>query len=178
MAKPMLRSATADDTMSIAQLHAASWIIAYRGLLSDDYLDNDLAGERITYWMKKMPALTSREFIIMATDDQGSPAGFIAVMDQPEIGYSALVDNLHVRPDLKGQGIGRSLMQEAARVLLRSGRTSYYLWVLNGNDPACRFYESVGGVAADETTVHFGGKDVKATRYVWKTFDRVLLNNE
>lgn len=177
MTKPILRSATMDDTKTIAELHASSWIIAYRGLLSDAYLDNDLAGERLAYWTKKMPSLTSREFIILATDDQDRPAGFIAVMDQPEIGYSALVDNLHVRPDLKGRGIGRLLMQQAARTLLDSGRTSYYLWVLNGNDPACRFYESVGGVAADETTVHFGGKDVKATRYVWNTFDRVLVRN-
>ncbi|MEJ1238248.1 GNAT family N-acetyltransferase [Chryseolinea sp. T2] len=174
MTKPILRPATADDAMAIARLHAASWIIAYRGLLSDEYLDNDLAGERIAYWSKKIPLLSEREFIILATDGQDHAAGFIAVMDQPEIGYSALVDNLHVRPDLKGQGIGKSLMQQAARVLLNSGRTSYYLWVLNGNDPACRFYESIGGVAADETTVHFGGKDVKATRYVWETFDKVL----
>ncbi|MGC3944288.1 MAG: GNAT family N-acetyltransferase [Chryseolinea sp.] len=174
MTKPILRPATANDTATIAALHAASWIIAYRGLLSDEYLDNDLAGERIAYWSKKLPALSSREFIILATDDKDQATGFIAVMDQPEVGYSALVDNLHVRPDLKGNGIGKKLMQHAARVLLDSGRTSYYLWVLNGNEPACRFYESIGGVAADETTVHFGGKDVKATRYVWETFDKVL----
>src|ERR1044071_7204849 len=110
MTNPTLRPATADDTASIANLHAASWIIAYRGLLSDEYLDNDLAGERIAYWSRKVPSLSEREFIIMATDDHDRAAGFIAVMDHPDAGYSALVDNLHVRPDLKGKGIGKSLM--------------------------------------------------------------------
>jgi GNAT superfamily N-acetyltransferase len=171
---PILRPATKDDAVMIANLHASSWRIAYRGLLADEYLDNDLAGERIAYWSAKMTKLTDREFIIIAVNHEGDIEGFIAVMDQPESGYVALVDNLHVRPDLKGRGIGKVLMQTAARRLLVSGRTNYYLWVLNGNEPACRFYESIGGIPEDERTVHFGGKDVRATRFGWATFDKVL----
>jgi GNAT superfamily N-acetyltransferase len=173
-AVPLFRLATKDDAILIANLHASSWKIAYRGLLSDEYLDNDLAGERIAYWSGKVCSLTAGEFILMAVDTTGDIEGFIAVMDLPEKGYSALVDNLHVRPDLKGRGIGKALMQRAAQILVDSGRTNYYLWVLNGNEPACRFYESIGGVPADEKTVHFGGKDVLATRFVWDTFDPIL----
>ena len=44
----------------IATLHAASWMSAYRGLLSDEYLDNDLEGERKKYWLKKMPTITEQ----------------------------------------------------------------------------------------------------------------------
>jgi GNAT superfamily N-acetyltransferase len=171
---PVFRLATKDDAVMIANLHASSWRIAYRGLLSDEYLDNDLAGERIAYWSRKVSSLAAREFILVAVDAAGVIEGFIAVMDLPENGYSALVDNLHVRPDLKGRGIGKSLMQRAAQILVDSGRSNYYLWVLNGNDPACRFYKSVGGIPADERTVHFGGKDVVATRFVWDTFDGLL----
>jgi GNAT superfamily N-acetyltransferase len=171
---PTLRPATKDDAIVIAKLHATSWRIAYRGLLSDEYLDNDLAGERIAYWSRKLTTLTEREFILLAMSHEGDIEGFIAVMNQPESGYVALVDNLHVRPDLKGRGIGRALMQAAARQLLVSGRTNYYLWVLNGNEPACRFYESIGGIAGDERIVHFGGRDVKATRFGWMTFEKVL----
>ena len=171
---PILRSATKDDAIMIANLHASSWRIAYRGLLSDEYLDNDLAGERIAYWSGKMTTLTESEFILLAMNQAGDIEGFIAVMDEPESGYVALVDNLHVRPDLKGRGIGKVLMQAAARRLLGSGRSNYYLWVLNGNEPAARFYESIGGIPEDERTVHFGGKDVKATRFGWATFEKVL----
>jgi len=169
------RTASRNDAAIIAQLHAASWVIAYRGLLLDAYLDNDLPGERLTYWTKKMTQLKDKEFVLLAINAQGVAEGFISVMDEPEAGYMALVDNLHVRPDLKGRGIGKALMQRAARVLTDSGRTNYYLWVLNGNDPAVRFYRSIGGEQADEKIVHFGGKDVKATRFVWNTFDQVLL---
>ena len=172
--KTTFRLASRNDAAVIAQLHAASWMIAYRGILLDAYLDNDLAGERSAYWSKKMTQLNDKEFILLAENGQGVAEGFISIMDEPEAGCSALVDNLHVRPDLKGRGIGKALMQHAARALNDSGRTSYYLWVLHGNDSAMKFYRSVGGVEADEKVVPFGGKDVKATRFVWTSFDSVL----
>lgn len=171
---PNLRIASGTDAGVIAQLHAASWRIAYRGILLDEYLDNDLAGERTAYWTKKMTVLNPSEFVILAEDQQGIAEGFISVMDEPEMGFSALVDNLHVRPDLKGRGIGRLMMRRAADRLTESGRHNYYLWVLNGNEPAAHFYRSIGGVAADEKTVPFGGKQVKATRFVWENFDRLF----
>jgi ribosomal protein S18 acetylase RimI-like enzyme len=175
MTSTTFRIASRDDATVIAQLHALSWMTAYRGILLDAYLDNDLAGERTTYWTKKMTQLNDKEFIVLALDPQGVAQGFISIMDEPDEGYVALVDNLHVRPDLKGRGIGKALMQRAARLLTESGRTNYYLWVLNGNDPAVRFYQSMGGKQADEHVVYFGGKDVTATRFVWNTFDQILL---
>jgi len=168
------RMASTSDAATIGRLHAASWIIAYRGILLDEYLDNDLQGERVTYWTKKMSQLKDNEFIVMAHDPNGVAEGFISIMDEPEQGYVALVDNLHVRPDLKGRGIGRALMQHAARALTTSGRLNYYLWVLDGNTPAAKFYQSIGGSPADGRIVHFGGKDVGATRYVWPDFDTLL----
>lgn len=169
----VIREANERDTVSIAGLHAASWMTAYRGLLSDDYLNNDLVGERTGYWLSKMPALKVKEFVLVAESEEGI-IGFVAVMDVPENGYDALVDNLHVRPDLKGHGVGAELMRSAARKLLVTGRKSYYLWVLRGNTAAEKFYLSKYGKPADETVHTFGGKTVPAKRFVWSNFDELL----
>ncbi|HTE29690.1 MAG TPA: GNAT family N-acetyltransferase [Chryseolinea sp.] len=173
MERFVIRKAGRADADAIGSLHAASWRVAYRGLLSDNYLDNDLDGERRKYWKGKMPVLTSREFVLVAETDH-YVIGFISVLDIPEVGYAALVDNLHVRPDLRGNGLGKALMRAAAERLIDSGRTNYYLWVLNGNSPAEKFYRSLSGVPADEKSSEFGGKTVKATRFVWDNFNRVL----
>lgn len=173
MRKFVIREANERDTVSIAALHAASWMTSYKGLLSDDYLNNDLTGERKAYWLSKMPALNAKEFVLVAESEEGI-IGFIAVLDVPENGYDALVDNLHVRPDLKGRGVGAELMKTAARKLLATGRKSYYLWVLRGNTPAEKFYLSKHGKAADEATHTFGGKAVSARRFTWSNFDELL----
>lgn len=168
-----IRQTTPDDTSEIAKLHARSWMLAYRGLLSDEYLDNDLHGERLNYWSKKVTQLTDKEFILVA-ESEGKVIGFIAVMDQPDAGYDALVDNLHVQPDLKGLGVGGALMKEAAERLLATGRRNFYLWVLHGNASAEQFYLSKGATAEDDKRQLFGGKSVSARRFAWRSFDRFL----
>ena len=47
------RIATANDIEAIANLHALSWQNSYRGMLSDDYLDNHVLADRIQVGRKK-----------------------------------------------------------------------------------------------------------------------------
>jgi GNAT superfamily N-acetyltransferase len=161
-----LRDSKLSDADAIGTLHAQSWFTAYRGILLDSYLDNDLQGERQRYWREKLTTLSSKEFIIVAEDGSGV-VGFAAVMDEPESGYDALLDNLHVRPDLKGKGLGGRLMKAVAERLRATGRSSFYLWVLKGNVPAEEFYKAKSGVSTDVSSTEFGGKTVGKTRFVW-----------
>jgi hypothetical protein len=102
MSSVRLREFNPTDTHAISRLHAQSWSTAYRGILLDSYLDHEVESERTNYWKAKIPQLTAKEFIIIAEQD-GDIVGFAAVMDKPEKGYDAMLDNLHVRPDLKGK---------------------------------------------------------------------------
>jgi ribosomal protein S18 acetylase RimI-like enzyme len=95
-------------------------------------------------------------------------------MDKPDQGYDAMLDNLHVRPDLKGQGVGGKLMKAVAVKLQTTGRTSFYLWVLHGNDAAAEFYKSKHGLPQDTGTVEFGGKTVGRTRFIWTDLNMLI----
>lgn len=169
-----LREATPSDFERIATLHTQSWRSAYKGLLSAGYLENNLIAERTTYWKHKLASLSPKEFVIVAENETGV-IGFAAVMDTPQKKYEALLDNLHVHPDLKGQGVGGKLMKEVALRLIDSGRTSFYLWVLKGNTPAELFYKAKGARVEDRGTGMFGGQEIEETRFVWDDL-RVLIN--
>jgi hypothetical protein len=41
-----IRDASDCDLPAIARLHAASWMVAYRGILPDSFLDHDLEKNR------------------------------------------------------------------------------------------------------------------------------------
>jgi GNAT superfamily N-acetyltransferase len=170
-----LREFQPADVDPISRLHAQSWATAYRGILLDSYLNNDVATERKNYWQTKVTQLTPKDFIIVA-EQNGNIIGFAAVMDEPELQYDALLDNLHVHPDLKGQGIGGKLMKAVATKLKATGRNSFYLWVLHGNNAAAEFYKTKGAVTQDTSTVEFGGKTVGKTRFVWTDLN-VLINS-
>ena len=51
---------------------------------------------------------------------------------------------MHVAPESWRQGVGRTLMDVALTYLASAGFDAAILWVVDGNDRAIQFYESVG----------------------------------
>ena len=70
------------------------------------------------------------------------------------------VDNLHVVHDQQRSGIGTRLLSCAARaVSRRPAANALYLWVLEQNTAAQRFYTSCGGAAVETAPVPPPGGD-------------------
>lgn len=170
------RRAEADDATRIADLHTRSWRSAYRGLLPDAYLDGPLLEERLTHWSAKLPKAQADDFVLIA--EQGNnPLGFITVWchpaskaDDPYGNYpGAFVDNLHVHPDTRGQGLGRQLLLKSLEHVqsLADCAPSLWLWVLAKNAPALGFYHALGGTIAETMTEPFGGISVETHRVIW-----------
>ncbi|RZJ06713.1 MAG: GNAT family N-acetyltransferase [Rubrivivax sp.] len=165
-----LRPMRADDADAVALLHATSWRSAYRGMLTDDFLDNHVAADRQAVWRKRLlsPA-PAPAFGFVVEDSASQLIGFTYVLLQNDPVWGTLVDNLHVHPDRKGGGIGRRLLQAAARELGPHHTQPLFLWVLDGNEPAKRFYARMGADFAEHgMTDGLGGAQLKEWRCVWR----------
>ena len=165
----MFRVATEADITTIAALHAASWAAAYRGILSDHYLDHELRADRLALWSARMQQPGPGQAVILALDGDQT-VGFICLLADDEPEWGALVDNLHVLPSCKGRGIGSHLLAEAVRWLevQRPDITALHLWVFADNHAACGFYESRGGKAVERETIDApGGGQADCLRYHW-----------
>jgi GNAT superfamily N-acetyltransferase len=166
-----LRAMLASDADTIAALHATSWLSAYRGILPDAYLDDDLAGERQAVWRERLQGSPDpRAFGVIADDDTGRRVGFAYVVRRHDPVWGSFVDNLHVLPDVKGGGIGRGLLAEVARQLGPNHAQPLYLWVLDANAPAKRFYARLGAEFAEQETetLPFGDAVLAKWRCVWR----------
>jgi GNAT superfamily N-acetyltransferase len=64
------------------------------------------------------------------------------------------LEDLFVRPALRGHGYGRALLAELARLCIEGGYGRLEWSVLDWNEPAIGFYRSLGAQAQDEWTVH------------------------
>lgn len=162
-----LRDAVGDDGPAIAALHAASWRSAYRGLVPDAALGDDLPAGRLAHWRERFRALPAAGFVLLA-EDEDALLGFAAVWPDPDGGPGGLLDNLHVRPDARGRGVGRLLLGASAARLAAAGRGTLHLWLVRGNAPAARFYEGLGAVPADGRVEAFPGGLVEEVRYVFR----------
>jgi len=153
-----IRTATAADLEAIAALHVQSWRTAYRGVLPDAFLDGPIEDDRTGHWHELMEGLGD-ERTVLVSDAEDGLAGFVSVAPSSEVGFDSYIEHIHVRPDMKGAGIGRRLLAEAVDRLIAMGCGSAYLLVFTGNSEAIRFYERLGG-----ETVPFGMEDMAGAR--------------
>ena len=169
---------TPDDARAIAALHADSWRTAYRGLLPDSFLDGPVIDERLRYWIARMPAPDApRRRLFKAVSDR-TIIGFACVALDAEPQWGALVDNLHVQPDVKRQGIGTRLFAEArAWVADAAPGVPMHLTVIEKNVNARRFYDRLGGRIVERKTVEvIPGTPLAILRYLWEAQVRTSAN--
>jgi GNAT superfamily N-acetyltransferase len=163
------REATLQDTENIALLHARSWQQHYRGILRDEFLDNEVIENRLNLWQSRLQHPQENQYVIVA-EEEDKLYGFTCVLAHADPIWGALLDNLHVLSQQKGQGIGTHLMKSAAQwVHARDKNSGLYLWVYKDNVNARKFYESIGGINYEQKTEENpGGGYAQICRYVWK----------
>ena len=107
-----------------------------------------------------------------ATTPSGRPAAYAHVVEHPGDGHAlggfalwflntstwtgthgVYLEDLYVRPELRGSGYGRLLLATLAQVCLDRGYRRLEWWVLDWNEPAIGFYRSIGALPMDEWTV-------------------------
>lgn len=141
-----LRLAQPADAAAIAALHTASWQTAYAHILSADWLAHDLPANRLQQWTQRFAAPDPTMRVLLAEDAAGL-AGFVCLFLAADPHWGSHVDNLHVRPDLKGQGLGRRLLAAAAQIALSEAPgLGLDLHVYAANTDARGFYRRLGGL--------------------------------
>jgi GNAT superfamily N-acetyltransferase len=63
------------------------------------------------------------------------------------------LEDLFVRPALRGKGIGKALLSHLAKVCITQGWSRLQWSVLDWNEPSIAFYKSLGAVMLDEWTL-------------------------
>ena len=66
--------------------------------------------------------------------------------------HGIYLEDLYVRPELRGSGLGRALLTELARLALARGYARVEWSVLDWNEPSIAFYRSLGAIAQHEWT--------------------------
>jgi GNAT superfamily N-acetyltransferase len=160
--------ATKNDVAHIADLHATSWRHAYRGALSDTFLAGDIVQDRLILWSQRLHQLAPNRCILVARL-HNTVVGFACVEADCDTQWGTLLDNLHVTPELHGQGVGTLLMKQVASWCnVNAHSRQLFLWVLQSNNTAQQFYLRLG--ARNEGSDVWqppGGGAVPRFRFAW-----------
>ena len=162
------RPAAPSDSYAIASLHTRSWRENYRGAFSDTFLDGELPEARMGVWRARLDHPPATQLVRLAFD-AANLVGFVCGYGAHDPQWGSFVDNLHVASAAKGNGIGASLMRQAGSWFeSRYPDLGVYLFVLEVNSSARRFYERLGALNAGVSTMEsHGGAVVRSCRYIW-----------
>ena len=67
--------------------------------------------------------------------------------------HGIYLEDLYIKPEFRGKGFGKALLQHLARICSERGYGRFQLWVLDWNSPAIEFYHSIGAGPMSEWTV-------------------------
>lgn len=162
-----IRRATPADARTIARVNVEGWRGAYRGLLSDAYLDALSVDELEPAWRAAI-GHGRLEFWIVERD--GVDIGYVIVGASRDAdldkGVTGELHAIYVLREHWDTGAGRALIAHAEARLLERGYRDAVLWVLEENARARRFYEKAGWAPDGARKVEpVGGAEHAEVRY-------------
>jgi GNAT superfamily N-acetyltransferase len=153
-----IRRASAADAEPLTHLHLDCWDDAYAGLMPQEVLDarREDVPARIERWRR---ILEESHGTLVAETPNGL-VGFVSAGPgrDNDVDTDLEVMALYVRADRWGTGVGYALLETAI------GDRAAYLWVLEGNERAIRFYERQGFRRDGTLDEHDEGLHVRMVR--------------
>jgi ribosomal protein S18 acetylase RimI-like enzyme len=168
----LIRPPRLDDIEALVKTHIRVWRETYPGLVPQPYLDSMDA---------EVPARRARLEARIAAPPPGF-SEFVLTRDEIVLGLSGCgpardaaldaggeVYAINIANAAKGHGAGAAMMAAMARALIAGGHQAAGLWVVQGNAPAVRFYERLGGVRRASREDAIGGAPVPEYGYRWES---------
>jgi GNAT superfamily N-acetyltransferase len=140
-----IRHATPDDLPLIAQFIRD--LADYERLAHEVRFNEAVLGDRL------FGARPYAEVLIGEID--GSPQGFALFFHNFstfEGKPGVYLEDLFVRPEARGSGLGKALLAALAQIAIQRDCARLEWWVLDWNDPAISFYKKLGAKPMDEWT--------------------------
>ncbi|MFE8955618.1 GNAT family N-acetyltransferase [Streptomyces althioticus] len=165
-----IRPMTADDSDEVAAVRVRGWRHAYRGMIPQAYLDAmDVAAEAGKQ-RERLEAGDGSVVNLVAEAADGTLAGWAAYGPYRDGGVrtgDGELYALYLPPERIGQAVGRALLTEVTDRCAAAGLPRVFLWVLERNARARRFYEAAGFTAdGAQEPFEVAGVEVPEVRYV------------
>ena len=143
-----IRPARPDEADAIAALRLRSWLVAYRGVVPDGFLDYlaSMFDEHVLLLRARLldPKPEERWWV---AERAGALVGFSITgptRDNDPTHEVGEVQSIYLDPQFIGTGAGRPLFTHSVDELLQRGYRPLTLWVMERNTRARAFYEAAG----------------------------------
>lgn len=164
----IIREAKISDALSIAKVNVDTWRTTYKGILSDEYLNN-LSYEQREQAMKNTINNSTKDgiSIFVAEESIGGIVGFSTCGRERgnDKTYRGELYSIYIIKEYQNKGVGRLLFNHVQERLLSQKLQPMLIWALEDNKPACNFYEARGGNRIKERYINIENVKYKEIAY-------------
>jgi len=151
-----------DDRIAISDIYEESWKHTYKGIIPQEYLENIPKGR----WSNKIDTPGWNTMVLIEDGKYVGTSSFCKSRFD-EYADEGEIISIYFLPEYTKRGFGKALINAVVAELKALGYREIFLWVLEENDNARKFYEHIGFEPTDEyLSDEISGKAVREIRYI------------
>lgn len=160
-----VRPARVADAVQLADAYAVAWREAYSGIIPTLTLERMIIRRSSPWWRE---ALSRRPILVL--DVGGTVAGYASFAPGNSRGHpnAAEVQELYLRPEYQGIGLGGRLFTAVLKRIKARGYARVLVRALADNDRANGFYARRGGKIVARTDETLGGRSLPCIWYEFR----------
>ena len=176
------REANINNVGGIVKVKVDTWKTTYKGIISNEYLQNLSYDENELKWKKRFMDQNNKSIIYVAETENQKIVGFalanlekfnpIVYLPQAEK-FIGELGAIYVLKEFQDKRIGTKLVQLVVEYLLKHGIISMIVWVLRDNLYRS-FYEKLGGIYIGEQFIEIGRTKYVEVAYGWYNIGTIL----
>ncbi|RYX97796.1 MAG: GNAT family N-acetyltransferase [Comamonadaceae bacterium] len=153
MSSYKIRPATARDAKTVAEIHVATWQVAYKDIMPEEDLKRITVEKRQAFWREAIEYAEPQLLVATDGDEIVGFVGFDRSRDKGSKSSTGEIWALYVKASHWRKGVGLILWDGARDGLKEEGCTNVTLWALLRNERALAFFEQAAGFKRDMTTL-------------------------
>lgn len=160
-----------DDRFAISRIYEESWKFAYKNIIPQSYLESIPVGR----WASNLDKEGMNNLVLI---EDGMFVGTSCYCKSRFSDFSnwGEIVSIYFLPQYIGKGYGSLLLDVVVKELEQLGFDDIFLWVLEDNARARKFYEKAGftpsGKYLDD---NIGGKELREMQYCYSMFGNDLI---
>lgn len=152
-----------DDIYEISSIYESSWKSAYKDIIPQEYLDGIPSG----HWADTLKSPSLYSLLMLDGNKVIGTSSYSASRSESMIDYGEII-SLYLLPEYTLKGYGKQLLKASVSGLNKMGFSNIFLWVLEENYNARRFYENFGFISNGTVMYdNIGGKVLRELQYTY-----------
>lgn len=160
----IIRQAFIEDISLIANLYVSNHKTTYKGLVSDDYLNNLTVEKSAERWKNYLSDERNRMWVAC---EENKLLGFVSSMPDETSEKIWYLDSLHTCSEARGNGIGTALIKTAGEYAFKNGYEKMSVCVVKGNENAKQLYMKLGARHLLSFEDKFDNSRVNSEKLLW-----------